>query len=192
MLWPKKIHTRNLLTKKIPAARKFPSPHNLSDGRSLKLPNKSKAPEKRYLFGDGWGREALVKSRLKHSEKVKYFQHSTFLFLWGFLCSAGNPVFLSVSVTRDRWPVALRIAAKLKTKCIISATWLYPSTKLTRDEFLSWLKRYTHQIRAPGSVQSALKFETNCCALRFKTVHLTPVLLCYLLRFRRTDVSAWQ
>ena len=26
MLWPKKIHTRNLITKKIPAARKFPSP----------------------------------------------------------------------------------------------------------------------------------------------------------------------
>ena len=27
MLWPKKIHTRNLMTKKkIPAARKFPSP----------------------------------------------------------------------------------------------------------------------------------------------------------------------
>ena len=69
---------------------------------------------------------------------------------------------------RDPWPVALRIAAKLKTKCIISATWLYPSTKLTRDEFLSWLKRYTHQIRAPGSVQSALKFETNCCAIAFQ------------------------
>ena len=135
----KKIHTRNLLTKKIPAARKFPSPHNLSNGRSLKLPNKSKATEKRYLLGDGWGREVLVKSRLKHSEIVKYFQHSTFLFLWGFLCSAGNPVFLSVSVTRAlKWDVfALRIAAKLKTKSIISATWLYPSTKLTRDEFLS-------------------------------------------------------
>ena len=26
MLWPKKIHTRNLITKKIPAARKFPTP----------------------------------------------------------------------------------------------------------------------------------------------------------------------
>ena len=26
MLWPKKIHTRNLIAKKIPAARKFPSP----------------------------------------------------------------------------------------------------------------------------------------------------------------------
>ena len=32
----KKNHTRNLMTKKIPAARKFPSPpHNLSDGPSL-------------------------------------------------------------------------------------------------------------------------------------------------------------
>ena len=90
MLWPKKIHTRNLLTKKIPAARKFPSPHNLSDGRYLKLPNKSKAPEKRYLFGDGWGREALVKSRLKHSEKVKYFQHSFSLRV--FMLS-GEPSF---------------------------------------------------------------------------------------------------
>ena len=28
MLWPKKkIHTRNLITKKMPAARKFPSPN---------------------------------------------------------------------------------------------------------------------------------------------------------------------
>ena len=26
MLWPKKILTRNLMTKKIPGARKFPSP----------------------------------------------------------------------------------------------------------------------------------------------------------------------
>ena len=26
MLWPKKIQTRNLMTKKIPAARKFPTP----------------------------------------------------------------------------------------------------------------------------------------------------------------------
>ena len=26
MLWPKKIHARNLITKKIPAARKFPTP----------------------------------------------------------------------------------------------------------------------------------------------------------------------
>ena len=38
MLWPKKIHTRNSVTKKIPAARKFPSPpppHNISNGPSL-------------------------------------------------------------------------------------------------------------------------------------------------------------
>ena len=34
----KKIHTRNLRTKKIPAARKFPSlPHNFSNGPSLNL-----------------------------------------------------------------------------------------------------------------------------------------------------------
>ena len=31
----KKIHTRNLIAKKIPAARKFPSPHNFCNGRSL-------------------------------------------------------------------------------------------------------------------------------------------------------------
>ena len=31
----KKIHTRNLITKKIPAARKFPSPPNFSNGPSL-------------------------------------------------------------------------------------------------------------------------------------------------------------
>ena len=43
MLWPKKMHTRNLIRKKIPAARKFPSPpppspppHNFSNGPSLK------------------------------------------------------------------------------------------------------------------------------------------------------------
>ena len=36
MLWPKKIHTRNLITKKIPAARKSPPPpHNFSNGPSL-------------------------------------------------------------------------------------------------------------------------------------------------------------
>ena len=37
MLWPKKIHTRNLLTKKIPTAPKFPtpSPNNFSNGPSL-------------------------------------------------------------------------------------------------------------------------------------------------------------
>ena len=42
MLTPKKIHTRNLITKKIPAARKFPTlpripppPHNFSNGPSL-------------------------------------------------------------------------------------------------------------------------------------------------------------
>ena len=36
MLWPKKIHTRNLITKKILAARKLPSPpHNFSNGPSL-------------------------------------------------------------------------------------------------------------------------------------------------------------
>ena len=38
MLWPKtEIHTRNLITKKIPAAQKFPTPppHNFSDGLSL-------------------------------------------------------------------------------------------------------------------------------------------------------------
>ena len=34
---PQKIHTRNLITKKIPAARKFPFPlpHNFSNGPSL-------------------------------------------------------------------------------------------------------------------------------------------------------------
>ena len=36
MLWPKKIHTRNLITKKTPAAQKFPSLHNFSNGPSLK------------------------------------------------------------------------------------------------------------------------------------------------------------
>ena len=41
MLWPKKMHTRNLMRKKIPAARTFPSPlppppHNFSDGPSIK------------------------------------------------------------------------------------------------------------------------------------------------------------
>ena len=37
MLRPIKIHTRNSVTKKIPAARKFPSPppHNISNGPSL-------------------------------------------------------------------------------------------------------------------------------------------------------------
>ena len=33
----KKIHTRNLMTKKIPAARKFPSPHKISNGPSLNV-----------------------------------------------------------------------------------------------------------------------------------------------------------
>ena len=37
MLWPKKIHTRNLITKIIPAARKFPPPpHNFFNGPSLR------------------------------------------------------------------------------------------------------------------------------------------------------------
>ena len=36
MLWPKQIHTRNLITKKTPAAQKFPSLHNFSNGPSLK------------------------------------------------------------------------------------------------------------------------------------------------------------
>ena len=41
MLWPKKIHTRNLITKKIPAARKFPTPpppplHKFFNGPSLR------------------------------------------------------------------------------------------------------------------------------------------------------------
>ena len=81
MLWPKKIHTRNLLTKKIPAARKFPFPHNFSNGPSLSSLISQKQRRSVTFLGDGWGREALVKSRLKHSEKVKYFQHSTFLFL---------------------------------------------------------------------------------------------------------------
>ena len=37
MLWPKKIRTGNLITKKIPAARKFPTPsHNFSNGPSLR------------------------------------------------------------------------------------------------------------------------------------------------------------
>ena len=37
MLRPKKIHTRNLITKKIPAARKFPPlSHNFSNGPSLR------------------------------------------------------------------------------------------------------------------------------------------------------------
>ena len=31
----KKIHTRNFVTKKIPAARKFPPPNNFSNGPSL-------------------------------------------------------------------------------------------------------------------------------------------------------------
>ena len=35
MLWPKKIHTRNMLTKKIPAVRKLPTPDNFSHGQSL-------------------------------------------------------------------------------------------------------------------------------------------------------------
>ena len=38
---PKKIHTRNVITKKIPAAQKFPSPpHNFSNGPSLKSTEK--------------------------------------------------------------------------------------------------------------------------------------------------------
>ena len=37
MLRPKKIHTRNLITKKIPVARKFPTPHNFSNGPSLTI-----------------------------------------------------------------------------------------------------------------------------------------------------------
>ena len=38
MPWPKKIHSRNLITKKIPAARKFPTPvdHNFSNGPALR------------------------------------------------------------------------------------------------------------------------------------------------------------
>ena len=38
MLWPRKIQTRNLITKKIPAARKFPPPppHNFFNGPSLR------------------------------------------------------------------------------------------------------------------------------------------------------------
>ena len=39
MLWPKKILTRNLIMKKIPAARKPPPPpppYNFSNGPSLK------------------------------------------------------------------------------------------------------------------------------------------------------------
>ena len=36
MLRPKKIHTRNLITKKIPAARKSPPSHNFSNGPSLR------------------------------------------------------------------------------------------------------------------------------------------------------------
>ena len=37
MPWRKKIHTRNVIAKKIPAARKFPNPppHNFSNGLSL-------------------------------------------------------------------------------------------------------------------------------------------------------------
>ena len=37
MVWPqKKIHTKNLITKKIPVAQKFPTPpHNFSNGPSL-------------------------------------------------------------------------------------------------------------------------------------------------------------
>ena len=31
----KKIHTRNMMTKKIPAAQKFPTPRNFSNGPSL-------------------------------------------------------------------------------------------------------------------------------------------------------------
>ena len=36
MLWPRKIQTRNLITKKIPAARKFPPPHNFFNGPSFR------------------------------------------------------------------------------------------------------------------------------------------------------------
>ena len=32
----KKIHTRNLITKIVPAARKFPSPHKFSNGPSIR------------------------------------------------------------------------------------------------------------------------------------------------------------
>ena len=41
MLWPKKIHTKNLMKKKIPAARKFPIPphKNFSNGQSLSKEN---------------------------------------------------------------------------------------------------------------------------------------------------------
>ena len=34
MLWPKKIHTRNLTTKKIPTPRTPPPPHTFSNGPS--------------------------------------------------------------------------------------------------------------------------------------------------------------
>ena len=39
MLRPKKIQTRNLITKKISATQKFPNPHNFSDGLSLRADN---------------------------------------------------------------------------------------------------------------------------------------------------------
>ena len=41
------IHTRNLITKKISAAQKFPTPHNFSNGPSL-IDNKHNRPERRF------------------------------------------------------------------------------------------------------------------------------------------------
>ena len=46
----KNIHTRNLITKKIPAARKFPSPHNFSSVPFLRVMLNQASQNMHYCF----------------------------------------------------------------------------------------------------------------------------------------------
>jgi len=88
MLWPKKYSYKEFVNKKkFLRPENSPPPHNFSNGPSLS----SLATEKRYFLRDGWGREALVKSRLKHSEKdSSIFKIRPFFFFEGFYAQRGT------------------------------------------------------------------------------------------------------
>ena len=65
MLWPKTIHTRNLITKKLPAARKFPAPITFL----MVLPLERFSLKKRVFRWDDIMRRRISKPKIKIIKK---------------------------------------------------------------------------------------------------------------------------
>ena len=135
MLWPKKIHTRNLITKKNSCGWKIPlPPQNFSNGPSLK----------RFVSAFR-KRQMSVRSK----ESTIYFT-----FCKDFLCVTGLPPFLSfcTSKTKLKSPPKIISSHLNVRKCLrtfskkkgssIFGTYIFANVKVLLSVFMSTIVNF--------------------------------------------------